>query len=103
MRNDNGVYSVFVTDYTRNPAVSPTQGEWCPPRLAPYVLRIELWDSSAEVGPTMQAGEYYSIRNLRSRIGGGGYLESKMQEGEKIVKLDEDQLENHPRLAALLK
>ncbi|KAL1944803.1 hypothetical protein VTO73DRAFT_3233 [Trametes versicolor] len=103
LRNDNGVYSVFVTDYTRNPAVSPTQGEWCPPRLAPYVLRVELWDSSAEVGPTMQAGEYYSIRNLRSRIGGGGYLESKMQEGEKIVKLDEDQLENYPRLAALLK
>ncbi|OJT02538.1 hypothetical protein TRAPUB_6955 [Trametes pubescens] len=103
LRNDNGVYSVFVTDYTRHPAVSPTQGEWCPPRLAPYVLRIELWDSSAEVGPTMQAGEYYSIRNLRSRIGGGGYLESKMQEGDKIVKLDEDQLENQPRLAALLK
>ncbi|KAI0636607.1 hypothetical protein C8Q77DRAFT_1276525 [Trametes polyzona] len=103
LRNDNGVYSVFVTDYTRNPAVSPTQGEWCPPRVAPYVLRIELWDSSAEVGPRMQAGEYYSIRNLRTRISSGGYLEGKMQEGEKITKLDEDQLENQPRLAELLK
>ncbi|KAI0362516.1 hypothetical protein OH77DRAFT_61120 [Trametes cingulata] len=102
-RNDNGVYTVFVTDYTRNPNVSPTQGEWCPPRLAPYVLRIEMWDSSADVGPKMQAGEYYSIRNLRTRISGGGFLEGKMQEGEKISKLDEDQLENSPRLAELLK
>ncbi|KAI0672845.1 hypothetical protein C8Q78DRAFT_1021641 [Trametes maxima] len=103
LQNENGVYSVFVTDYTRNSNVSPTQGEWCPPRLVPYVLRIEMWDSSARVGPTMQAGEYYSIRNLRTRISSGGYLEGKMQEGEKIAQLDEDQLENHPRLAELLK
>ncbi|KAI0373030.1 hypothetical protein BV20DRAFT_849182 [Pilatotrama ljubarskyi] len=102
-RNENGVYTVFVTDYTRNPNMSPTQGEWCPPRLAPYALRIEMWDSSAQVGPTMQAGEYYSIRNLRTRISGGGFVEGKMQEGEKITKLDEDQLENAPRLAELLK
>ncbi|KAL7283683.1 hypothetical protein ACG7TL_003119 [Trametes sanguinea] len=102
-RHENGVYTVFVTDYTRNPHVSPTQGEWCPPRLAPYVLRIEMWDSSAEVGPAMQAGEYYSIRNLRTKISSGGYLEGKMQEGEKITKLDEDQLEDQPRLAELLK
>ncbi|KAI0647426.1 hypothetical protein C8Q79DRAFT_1118413 [Trametes meyenii] len=103
LRNENGVYSVFVTDYTRNSNVSPTQGEWCPTRLVPYVLRIEMWDSSALVGPTMQAGEYYSIRNLRTRISNGGYLEGKMQEGEKITLLDSDHLENHPRLADLLK
>ncbi|KAI8989789.1 hypothetical protein BD414DRAFT_522060 [Trametes punicea] len=103
IRNDNGVYTVFVTDYTRNANVSPTQGEWCPPPLAPYVLRIEMWDSSADVGPTMQAGEYYSIRNLRTKVSGGGFLEGKMQEGEKITKLDEDQLENQPHLAELLK
>ncbi|KAI9065399.1 hypothetical protein FKP32DRAFT_1710462 [Trametes sanguinea] len=102
-RHENGVYTVFVTDYTRNPHVSPTQGEWCPPRLAPYVLRIEMWDSSAEVGPSMQAGEYYSIRNLRTKVSSGGYLEGKMQEGEKITKLDEDQLEDQPHLAELLK
>ncbi|CDO73630.1 hypothetical protein BN946_scf185014.g100 [Trametes cinnabarina] len=102
-RNDNGVHTVFVTDYTRNPNVSPTQGEWCPSHLAPFVLRIEMWDSSAEVGQTMQPGEYYSIRNLRTKISGGGYLEGKMQEGEKIARLDEDQLENQPHLAELLK
>ncbi|KAH9901443.1 hypothetical protein C8Q73DRAFT_677845 [Cubamyces lactineus] len=103
LRNENGVYTVFVTDYTRNPNVSPTQGEWCPVRIAPYVLRIEMWDSSAEVGPTMQMGEYYSIRNLRTKISSGGYLEGKMQEGDKITKLDEDNLENFPRLAEMLK
>lgn len=94
---------MFVTDYTRHPAVSPTQGEWCPLPLVPFVLRIEMWDSSAEVGPKMQTGEYYSIRNLRTRIGAGGFLEGKTQEGEKITKLDEDQLENQPRLSDLLK
>ncbi|KAJ2965891.1 hypothetical protein NUW54_g13964 [Trametes sanguinea] len=62
-----------------------------------------MWDSSAEVGPSMQAGEYYSIRNLRTKISSGGYLEGKMQEGEKITKLDEDQLEDQPHLAELLK
>ncbi|KAI0780559.1 hypothetical protein BD413DRAFT_5316 [Trametes elegans] len=103
LRNENGVHSVFVTDYTRNPAVSPTQGEWCPPRIAPYVLRVEMWDTSANVAPTMQPGEYYSIRNLRTRVSGGGYLEGKMQEGHKITKLDEDQLENQPHLAELLR
>ncbi|KAI0822761.1 hypothetical protein BC628DRAFT_1387561 [Trametes gibbosa] len=103
LRNENGVHTVFVTDYTHNAAVSPTQGEWCPPRMAPFVLRIEMWDSSAEVGPKMQPGEYYSIRNMRARISGGGYLEGKMQEGQKITKLDEDQLENQPRLAELLR
>lgn len=62
-----------------------------------------MWDSSAEVGPIMQAGEYYSIRNLRTKISSGGYLEGKMQEGDKITKLDEDNLENSPRLAEMLK
>ncbi|KAI0333614.1 hypothetical protein GY45DRAFT_1297126 [Cubamyces sp. BRFM 1775] len=102
-QNENGVYTVFVTDYTRNSNVCPTQGEWCPARVAPYVLRIEMWDSSAEVAPKMQSGEYYSIRNLRTKISGGGFLEGKMQEGDKITKLDEDNLENFPRLAEMLK
>ena len=62
-----------------------------------------MWDSSAEVGPTMQPGEYYLMRNMRLRISGGGYLEGKMKEGRKIKKLDEDVLENQPHLIELLK
>ena len=51
----------------------------------------------------MQPGEYYSMRNMRLRISGGGYLEGKMKEGRKIKKLDEDVLENQPHLIELLK
>ena len=106
VQNDNSVhnvYTLFVTDYTRNPFASPTQGQWCPPKLAEVVMPIELWESSTALGPTMQAGEFYSIRNIKLRVSGGGYAEGKMVEAEKITKLNEDDLENQPRLAALLK
>lgn len=65
-------------------------------------MPVELWESATAVGPKMQAGEFYSIRNIKLRLNGGGYLEGKMVEGEKITKLDEDELENQPHLVALL-
>ncbi|KAI0748478.1 hypothetical protein C8Q80DRAFT_1104088 [Daedaleopsis nitida] len=105
-QNDNSVhnvYKIYVTDYTRNQFASPTQGSWCPPKLAEVVVPVELWESSTALGPTMQAGEFYSIRNIKLRMGGGGYVEGKMVEAEKITKLDEDELENRPHLVALLR
>ena len=96
-------YTVFVTDYTHNPGVAPVQATWCPPKLAEVAVQVELWDSSSVVGPTMQVGEYYSIRNMRLKRSGGGFLEGRMQEGNKIQKLDEDELESQPHLVELLK
>ena len=51
----------------------------------------------------MQVGEYYSIRNIRLKRSSGGYLEGRMQEANKIQKLDEDELESQPHLVELLK
>ncbi|KAM5532336.1 hypothetical protein V8D89_014015 [Ganoderma adspersum] len=96
-------YTVFVTDYTHNTGVAPVQATWCPPKLAEVAVQVELWDSSSIVGPTMQVGEYYSIRNMRLKRSGGGFLEGRMQEGNKIQKLDEDELESQPHLVELLK
>ncbi|EJF66176.1 hypothetical protein DICSQDRAFT_132309 [Dichomitus squalens LYAD-421 SS1] len=102
-QNGDHPYTLFVTDYTRNASVAPIQAAWCPPKLAPVVMQVEMWDSSAQVAVTMRPGEYYSMRNMRLRVSGGGYLEGKMQEGDKIKKLDEDVLENQPHLIELLK
>ncbi|KAI0807789.1 hypothetical protein C8Q74DRAFT_1322450 [Fomes fomentarius] len=105
-QNDNSIhniYTLFVTDYTCHPSASPTQGSWCPPQLAEIVMPVELWEGATAVGPKMQPGEFYSIRNIKLRLSGGGYMEGKMVEGEKITKLDEDELENQPHLVALLK
>ncbi|PIL24317.1 hypothetical protein GSI_14070 [Ganoderma sinense ZZ0214-1] len=99
----NNTYTVFVTDYTHNPDVAPVQATWCPPKLAEVAVQVELWDSSSMVGPTMQVGEYYYIRNMRLKRSGGGFLEGRMQEGNKIQKLDEDELESQPHLVELLK
>ncbi len=66
-------------------------------------MPVELWEGATAVGPKMQPGEFYSIRNIKLRLSGGGYMEGKMVEGEKITKLDEDELENQPHLVALLK
>ncbi|TFK94811.1 hypothetical protein K466DRAFT_508902 [Polyporus arcularius HHB13444] len=106
-QNNNSVhdvYMLFVTDYTRHQCMPQTHGSWCPPKLAEVVLPVELWDSAAARGPTMKPGEFYSMRNIKLKWGGGGtYLEGKMVEGQKITKLDEDQLEGEPHLVELLK
>ncbi|KAI0723872.1 hypothetical protein C8T65DRAFT_734380 [Cerioporus squamosus] len=105
-QNNNSVhdvYMLFVTDYTRHQCMPPTHGSWCPPKLAEVVLPVELWESAAARGPTMKAGEFYSMRNIKLKWGGSGYLEGKMVEGQKITKLDEDQLEGEPHLVELLK
>ncbi|KAG6862080.1 hypothetical protein C0995_007210 [Termitomyces sp. Mi166 len=84
--NDNGVYSLYVTDYTVNTAVTPVQASWCSPDLADYVLKIEAWDGAVEITQGMFAGEYYSIKNARMMISRAGYVEGKVNE-KKIQKL----------------
>lgn len=94
--------SIYVTDYTRNKMVAPQQHNWCHSNLADKVLQIEMWDYSRESAMTMEPGQFYLLRNVRMRRNGGGSYEGKMQE-DKITKLDSDELENQPHLAALLK
>lgn len=64
---------------------------------------MEFSHSAYDVAATMQVGEYYSIRNMRLKFGSGGYLEGRVQEGHKITKLDEDDLENQQHFSDLLK
>lgn len=95
-------YSLYVTDYTKNDALAPTTAAWCPPALAPYVLRLELWDDAAARGPEMRAREFYELGNVRMKASRSGYVEAKFVEVRKMRKLDEDELEGEPHLAALL-
>ncbi|KAF7980156.1 hypothetical protein HWV62_39613 [Athelia sp. TMB] len=100
--NDNGVYSVYVTDYTRNPATAPVQAEWCPPELGDCILKVEMWDAASALAQTMETGEYWFLRNCRIKASTGGYLEGTMQLAEKVAKLDESDAEFNTHLAALL-
>lgn len=88
--NDNNVYSVYVTDYTRHPAATPVQSAWCPKKLSDYVLKIEMWDAAAAKARTMATGEYYYIKNARMRLSRGGHVEGKVVE-DKIFQLENKQ------------
>ncbi|KAH9952071.1 hypothetical protein B0H21DRAFT_12289 [Amylocystis lapponica] len=101
--NNNQVYSLYVTDYTRNPSISAVQRDWCPPSLAEQVLKMEMWGDAAELGPKMKPGEYYFMGNSRMKIGEGGDLEGTISEVQKIRKMDEDMLEGEPHFEALLR
>ncbi|RDB21408.1 hypothetical protein Hypma_011802 [Hypsizygus marmoreus] len=99
--NDNGVYSLYVTDYTRNTAVTPIQAEWCPVQLADLVLKFEVWDGAVDLAQAMLAGECYSIKNARMRLSMGGYLEGKIAE-PKIERMEEWDAGVNPYYQALL-
>lgn len=100
--NDNNVYSLYVTDYTINPKVTPVQGSWCPPELADRILKIEMWDAAGQLGQTMETGEYWFLRNTRMRVNGYGYLEGTMQLADKVRKLNENDMLVDRHLQALL-
>ncbi|KAH0583660.1 hypothetical protein H2248_009273 [Termitomyces sp. 'cryptogamus'] len=85
--NENGVYSLYVTDYTANAGVYPIEASWCPPGLSDYVLQIQVWDGAVDMARGMFAGEYYSIENARMMMSRAGYVEGKVVE-KKIQKLD---------------
>ena len=101
--NTNGIYSLYVTDYTHNPDMVPIDRDWCPPSLSDKVLKLELFQEAALKGPEMKAGEYYFIGNCRMKRSTGGYLEATFSQVNKMRKLDEDALEDEPRLVDLLK
>ena len=101
--NDNGVYSLYVTDYTNNDAIASIQASWCIPALADLIFKIELWNEASVVGPDMQPGEYYEIKNVRMKESTGGYWEGSFSEVKKLRKLDEESLEEVPHLVELLK
>lgn len=65
-------------------------------------MRVELWDAAAERGPELRPGEYYEMTNARMKVSSGAFWEVKFTEGRKLRKLDEDELEGEPHLAALL-
>ncbi|KAG6814588.1 hypothetical protein H0H92_000117 [Tricholoma furcatifolium] len=97
--NDTGVCSLYVTDYTINNDIPPTQAAWCPPGLADYILKIEAWD---DVAQGTSPGEYCSITNAQMRKSSGGYVEGKVNEKSKLRRIDVDEGSVNPRLQALL-
>ena len=100
--NDNQIFSLFVTDYTRNPLAHLVQAKWCPPQLSERVLKIELFGRASEEGPNMKIGEYYHIRNVRMKMGAGGYLEATFSESWKMRRLNEHEADGEPHFQALL-
>ncbi|KAF8623517.1 hypothetical protein AX15_006294 [Amanita polypyramis BW_CC] len=99
--NNNEVYSLYVTDYTKHDHISPVQANWCSPELSEYVLKMEMWDTAAKTGPTMEPGTYYAISNARMRLSKAGYLEGKVVL-PKIIKLNEGDADRNPHLKDLL-
>lgn len=100
--NDNHVYSLYVTDYTHNDAVSPVHASWCVPALADFVFKIELWKEAAGKGPTIQSGEFYTLKNVRIKESSGGYWEGSFSEVDKLKKLDVEEIDEAPHLRELL-
>jgi hypothetical protein len=100
--NNNDVYSLYVTDYTINPKITPVQGSWCPPELSDYILKVEMWDTASQIAQTMEPGEYWFLRNARMKVSDSGYIEATMQLAEKVQKLDEKAPALDPHLEVLL-
>ena len=102
--NPNGIWSVYVTDYTQNEVLPPVDASWSDPSLANSILKIEAWQLAGEAAAKMEVGSYYSLRNVRMRVSNGGFVEGKLVEaGGKIRKLDADELESEEHLVQLLK
>ena len=99
---ERGVHSLFVTDYTSNEQTGVVQDKWCPSSISDKVLRIEMWDDAAEMGPSMKPGEIYSIRNARMITNHyTGYLQAKLQQN-KMLRLTETDAATNPHLKNLL-
>ncbi|KAF6759841.1 hypothetical protein DFP72DRAFT_1098925 [Ephemerocybe angulata] len=98
-------YTVWTTDYTRNPEWESHNSnfnkfyDWCAPDLRPYLFRIEFWDAAAGVARTMKDG-FYNFRNTCVRRDNYGLIEGRQCEA-KITQLKED--DEYPHLKALLR
>ena len=99
--NSNGVYSLFVTDYTKHEHITSVQADWCSSELREYVLKMEMWDAAAKIGSAMEPGTLHTISNARMRFSRGGHLEAKVV-SQGIVKLKEEDADKIPHLKDLL-
>jgi ssDNA-binding domain of telomere protection protein len=97
-QNQNGVYSLYVTDYTENSGL-PDNDRWGD-KLLQMVLKIEMWDAAAAVGPTIVPNGFYLLTNCRMMLK-GGFLEGKLVEN-KIKRLDENNDTENEALMKLL-
>ncbi|TFK30207.1 hypothetical protein FA15DRAFT_203282 [Coprinopsis marcescibilis] len=100
-RNQGDVYSLYVTDYTKNDAIMPAQSAQYSRQMSERVLKIEMWDGAGKWGPEMKEGTFYRLNNVRMMTSNGGYLEGKLVE-PKIVLLDPETTHDDPHLNALL-
>ncbi|TCD67277.1 hypothetical protein EIP91_000299 [Steccherinum ochraceum] len=99
----DNIYTLWVTDYTKNEGLPEVERGWAPPALAQMVLRIEFWnDAAAYAEAVVKTGEFYQIRNVRVKLDGAGNLEGSFSEVDKLQRADEHQLEVWPRLYELL-
>ncbi|KAH6918337.1 hypothetical protein BKA70DRAFT_1554421 [Coprinopsis sp. MPI-PUGE-AT-0042] len=100
----DGVFNLYVTDYTKRRDDKRHEAtSWCPKGLIGCVLKIELWDDAAQMGPELQKGCFVKLDNVRMRLSNGGYYEGKMQEKEKKIRiLDPKDTTDNPHFEALL-
>jgi hypothetical protein len=100
-RNDNGVYSLYVTDFTKNQALAKND-KW-PNVRDSTVLKLEMWDAAALRGPSLRNRGYYRLENCRM-LYHEGYLQAKLVEPKirELLKEDEKDM-GDPRFAELLK
>jgi hypothetical protein len=98
------IYSIYVTDYTSKAgAFVEHSNEWCPASLADRVLRIEMWrDKAVALAKRMKPGEYWSLDNVRMKVGSAGYIEGSFSEADKARKLSVADVDTCPHLQALL-
>lgn len=87
-----------MTDYTSNDAVpwNNKYGE----SLHDKILKVEMWDAAAQIGPTMEPNGFYALGNCRM-MNKNGYLEAKIVQ-KKIQKLGEAQDSKSEAFARLL-
>ncbi|KAJ7096479.1 hypothetical protein C8R43DRAFT_263328 [Mycena crocata] len=94
--DDGGVYSLYCTDYTAVPG-----GKSYPSfsAHADRVLKIEMSDNARQIGPTMVAGRFYLLRNVRMKDDSCG-CQGRLRENKIHLLSTEDVLS--PELKALL-
>lgn len=100
LQTSDQLYTLYVTDYTKNSQVAVCQAQWCPPGLNDYVVKFEIWDAAAQEAQSFTPGTYWGVKNARLKCGSDGYVEGKIVE-KKFNKLDPEL--DYPPLQNLLR
>lgn len=100
-KNDNGVHTLYVTDFTKNQGLAKND-KW-PSGRDGTVLKIEMWDAAALRGPGLRNKGYYRLENCRM-LNHENYLQAKLVEPKirELSKEDEKDMAD-PRFTELLK